>query len=294
MSSSVALAPSPSKVDLGGGLMFVFLWSTGYIAAVYGLQGSGPYTFAVVRFLGTAALIGGWAWLAGVRRPTRDALLQVGLAGVLLQGGFFGFAYAGMAAGCPPAVAGLICGLMPLVTALLAALMLGERLRMGAALGLGLGLLGVVLVVGPELARGGPLLGYLLMLCALLTLSLGTVVQKRQAANVDARLALVVQVLAASVVMIPLAGWMEGLRFDATPATLAGMAWAILVNSCAGVLLYLWLLKRGAAGKVASLFFLVPPVTALLAAGVLGATFSAQDAAGFALAAGGVWLGQRG
>lgn len=293
MSTAVASAPQ-SPVDLIGGLLFVFLWSTGYIAAVYGLDGSGPYTLAVVRFLGTAALIGVWAWLAGVRLPTRAAALQVGFAGLLLQGGFFGFAYAGMQAGCPPAVAGLICGLMPLTTALLAAVVLGERLRGGALLGLGFGLVGVVLVVGPDLRGGGPLLGYFFMFLALLTLSLGTVFQKRQAAQVDARLALVVQVLAAALVMVPVAVWLEGLRFTPTPATLGGMLWVIVVNSCAGVLLYLWLLKRGAAGKVASLFFLVPPVTAVLAAGVLGATFSTQDAAGFALAAGGVWLGQRG
>lgn len=290
--SSAASAPQ-SSVDLAGGLLFVFLWSTGYIAAVYGLDGSGPYTLAVVRFLGTAAVIGAWAWLARVRLPTRDALVQVGIAGILLQGGFFGFAYAGMQAGCPPAVAGLICGLMPLTTALIAAVVLGEKLRAGAALGLALGLVGVVMVVGPDLVGGGPLLGYVFLFLALMTLSLGTVFQKRQAGQIDARLALVVQVLAASLVMIPLAGWLEGLRFTPTANTLGGMLWVILVNSCAGVLLYLWLLKRGAAGRVASLFFLVPPVTALLAAGMLGATFSALDAAGFALAAGGVWLGQR-
>lgn len=291
---SHAAAAKASPIDLAGGLLFVFLWSTGYIAAVYGLDGSGPYTLAVVRFVGTAILIGTWAWFAGVRLPARAAMIQVAIAGILLQGGFFGFAYAGMQAGCPPAVAGLICGLMPLTTALIAAVVLGERLRRGAALGLGLGLVGVVMVVGPDLHGGGPLLGYFFMVLALMTLSLGTVFQKRQAGQIDARLALVVQVLAASLVMVPVAAWLEGLHFTPTPATLGGMAWVILVNSCAGVLLYLWLLKRGAAGRVANLFFLVPPVTALLAAGVLGVTFSVQDAAGFALAATGVWLGQRG
>lgn len=290
---STAAATPQSSVDLAGGLLFVFLWSTGYIAAIYGLEGSGPYTLAVVRFLGTAALIGAWVWLARVPLPGWPATAQVGIAGILLQGGFFGFAYAGMQAGCPPAIAGLICGLMPLTTALIAAVVLGERMRRGAAIGLVLGLAGVLLVVGPGLQEDGKLLGYLFMFLALTTLSLGTVFQKRSAAQVDARLSLVIQVLAASLVMVPVALWREGLVFTPTSGTLGGMVWVVLVNSCAGVLLYLWLLKRGAAGRVASLFFLVPPVTAALAAAVLGASFSLVDLLGFGLAAAGVWLGQR-
>lgn len=292
MNSTAAAVPQ-SSVDLAGGLLFVFLWSTGYIAAVYGLDGSGPYTLAVVRFLGTATLIGAWVLVLRLQWPALRATLQVGVAGILLQGGFFGFAYAGMQAGCPPAVAGLICGLMPLTTALGAAVILGERMHRSAIVGLGLGLAGVLLVVGPGLMEPGTALGYGFMFLALTTLSLGTVFQKRQAGKLDARLALVIQVLAASLVMIPVAWWLEGLQFTPTGATLGGMAWVILVNSCAGVLLYLWLLRRGAAGRVASVFFLVPPVTAVLAAVILGARFDLIDAAGFGLAAVGVWLGQR-
>jgi drug/metabolite transporter (DMT)-like permease len=95
-------------------------------------------------------------------------------------------------------------------------------------------------------------------------------------------------------VVLPAAWFLEGFALHLSPRSIGGIAWVILVNSCLGLLLYLWLLKRGAAGRVASVFFLVPPVTAVLAALFLGATFTTLDAAGFGLAAVGVWLGQRG
>lgn len=288
----VPLAPAPSS-DLLGGLSFVLLWSTGYISAAFALQGSGPYTLAVVRFLGTVLVIGAWLLLRRAARPQISGLLHAGIAGLLLQAGFFGFVYAGMRAGVPPAAAGLIAGLMPLTTALVAAVFLGERMSRGAVLGLLIGLAGVLFVVVPDLQAPGTLLGYVFVFLALASLSLGTVYQKRHASGVDARLALIAQVSAATLVLLPIAWWLEGLALHLSPAAVGGMAWVILVNSCSGLLLYLWLLRRGAAGRVASLFFLVPPVTAILAAGVLGARFGALDAVGVGLAAAGVWLGQR-
>lgn len=282
-----------ANADLMGGLSFVFLWSTGYIAAAYALEGTGPFTLAVVRFLGTVLVIGAWLLARRAPRASMSALLHACIGGVLLQAGFFGFVYAGMRAGVPPAAAGLIAGLMPLTTALFAALALGERMSRGAAFGLVLGLAGVLFVVVPDLRTPGNLLGYVFVFLALASLSLGTVYQKRHASSVDARLALIAQVSAAMLVLLPVAWWLEGMHLQLTPASVGGIAWAILINSCSGLLLYLWLLRRGAAGRVASLFFLVPPVTAALAAAFLGARFGLHDAVGVGLAAAGVWLGQR-
>ena len=291
MSSSPSLPAA--RADLVGGLGFVLLWSTGYISADFAMQGVGPLTLSAVRFLGTAAIIGAWLLVRPAAPTSRGALLHAGIGGVLLQGGFFGFVYTGMHAGVPPSTGGLIAGLMPLTTAAGAALLLGERMQRVAIIGLLLGLAGVLLVVGPELRAPDNAPGYLCMLLALLSLSLGTLYQKRHAGSLDARLALVTQVAAALAVLLPLALVFEGLAFAPTVPALGGLAWVILVNSCSGLLLYLWLLRRGAAGRVASLFFLVPPVTALLAAVILGARFSLLDALGFSLAAVGVWLGQR-
>ena len=287
-------APAASSVDLFGGLGFVLLWSTGYIAAAFALTGTGAFTLAVLRFIGTAAIIGTWVMFLDLPRAQPRALAHAAVGGVLLQSGFFGFAYAGLRAGVPPAAAGLIAGLMPLTTALGARVLLGERMHRSAYTSLLLGLIGVMVVVVPDLRAPGSRLGYLFMILALLSLSLGTIYQKRNAGGLDSRVALVAQVSAAAAVVLPFALWLEGMDLHVSPHSAGGIAWVILVNSCAGLLLYLWLLQRGAAGRVASLFFLVPPVTAVLAAVFLGATFTTLDGIGFGLAAIGVWLGQRG
>jgi drug/metabolite transporter (DMT)-like permease len=286
-------ADTERQRDMLGGLAFVLLWSTGYIAAAFALEGSGPFTLAVLRFAGSGLIIGLWLCL---RRPALAAgsdLMHAAIAGVMLQAGFFGFIYAGMYAGVPAAASGLVTGLMPLTTALGAALLLGETFQWFALLGFGLGLSGVLLVVGPELQHPASVLAYTFTALALLSLSAGTLYQKRHASHLDPRLALLVQLMISMLVLLPFAFAKEGLQFKITPRSVLGLGWAILINSCSGLLLYLWLLSRGAAARVASLFYLVPPVTAVLAALTLGARFGLMEAVGFALAAAGVWLGQK-
>ena len=283
--------PHDPRTDTGGGLLFVLLWSSGYIAVDFALLGGGAFTLAVFRFFGAGLIIGLWLALRPAAPAHRRALLHAAIAGVLLQGGFFGFTYAGMQIGVPAAAAGLIAGLMPLVTALGAALLLGERLTRWTLPGLALGLAGVLLVIGPQLAAPGSLLGYTLMACALLSLSGGTLYQKRHNTTMDARLSLLMQLLASGAVLLPIALWVESLRYTPSVAAVGGLLWIILVNACAGLLLYLWLLRRGAAARVAGVFYLVPPVTAVMAAVVLGTDFGWRETAGFALAAAGVWVG---
>ncbi|MGQ0618307.1 MAG: DMT family transporter [Panacagrimonas sp.] len=290
---SVARPATAANPDVLGGLCFVLLWSTGYLSAGFAMEGTGPFTLAVVRFLGSALLIGLLLKLRAAPRPATLAMVHAAIAGILLQAGFFTFIYLAMKTGVPPAVAGLITGLMPLVTVVGARIFLGDALRVPAVLGLVLGLGGVLLVVGPELHAGGDSIPYVYAVLALISLSAGTLYQKRHASELDTRLAMVIQVTISLLVLLPFAWFVEHLSLHATPRVLGGIAWAILINSCAGILLYLWLLGRGAAGRVASLFYLVPPVTAVLASVMLGTRFTLHDGAGFALAAIGVWLGQR-
>lgn len=282
-----------SRTVAAAGLVFVLLWSTGYIAAKFGLSGSGAYTLAVLRFFGSSLLIGTWLLLKRPAAPRRGDLRRAATAGVLLQAGFFGFIYAAMHVGVSPAAAGLIAGLMPLVTALGARWLLGEPLARHAVPGLILGLAGVLLVIAPKLTQPGSLLGYLLATCALLALSGGTLYQRRNAGQLDPRLSLLMQLAASCLVMLPLAIGLEGMRITPSVAWAGGLLWIVLVNSCAGLLLYLWLLNHGGASSVSALFFLVPPVTAGLAALVFGEALTFAEACGFALAALGVWLGQR-
>lgn len=276
-----------------GGLAFVVLWSSGYIAAVAALQGAGPFTLAVLRFAGSAALIGLWLLLWRAPSVSAKSWGHALVAGALLQAGFFGFTYAALRWGVPAAVAGLITGLMPLTTTLGGAWLLGEPLRRHTLSGLVIGLIGVLLVIGPAVWVPQSWPGYGAMLAALLSLSGGTLYQKRHATQLDPRLALWVQVMVGLVLLLPLAWLLEGLELKPSVAFYAGVGWIVLINACAGLLLYLWLLRHGGAGQTASWFYLVPPVTALMAAVALDARFSWVAMLGFALAAAGVWLGQR-
>lgn len=292
-SAAPPVAPHDGSADLLGGLAFVLLWSSGYVAVAFGLQGAGPFTLAVARFAGTVLLIGLWLAFRPPARPTLPRLGHAMIAGLLLQAGFFGFTYAGLRTGIPVAFAGLISGLMPLVTAAIAAVALGEPLRRGAMLGLAVGLAGVLLVVLPDLHGGSTALGYVFLMLALLSLSAGTVYQKRFVSGLDSRVSLFAQVAVSLLVLLPPAFAFEHFAFAPAPRVLAAIGWMVLVNSCSGLLLFIWLIGRGAASRVSSLFYLVPPVTAVMTAVVLGTRFTLFDAAGFGLAAVGVWLGQR-
>ena len=284
---------STGRSDFLPYLAFILIWSAGYVAAAFGLTGMGPFTLATLRFIGSGVVIALLVVVRDARRPSPRLLLHAAFAGLLLQGGFFGFAYAGMRAGVAPAIAGLITGLMPLTTALGAAALLGERLRPAALLGLAFGLAGVLLVVAPGLHGGGPILGYFYVALALASLSLGTLYQKRWVVNADPVWSMLMQLSAAALALLPFGWLLEGLRVHESATAIGGLLWVVLVNSAAGLLLYLSLLARSGAARVASLFYLVPPVTALFAALFLHAHFGLRECAGFALAALGVWLGQR-
>lgn len=275
------------------GLAFVLIWAAGYTAAAFALTGMGPFTLASLRFVGSALLIGGLALLRSAPRPAPRLLAHAAIAGLMLQAGFFGFTYTGLRLGVPAAVAGLIAGLMPLTTALGAALLLGERLLPQAVLGLALGLAGVGLVIAPGLRGGGGALGYLSMAAALASLSLGTLYQKRHAADADPVWAMLCQLTVSALVILPFGWALERLAVHPSAPVLGGLAWVVLVNSAAGLLLYLALLARSGAARVASLFYLVPPASALFAALLLGAHFGLRELAGFALTVAGVWIGQR-
>ncbi|WP_052378534.1 DMT family transporter [Polycyclovorans algicola] len=278
-----------------GGLLFVLLWSSGYLGAHFALQGFAPFTATVLRFAGSALIIGVWVALrrSAGPAPTKPDLLRAALAGLFLQAGFFGFTYAAMHTGASAAAAGLIAGLMPLLTALGGRVFLGESLGRYTVPGALIGLTGVGLVLTPMLATPGTLLGLMLALCALASLSGGTLLQRRHPVALEPRTALLVQLLVALVILLPFAA-LEGFAMTPTPAAIAGVVWVTLINSCCGLLLYLWLLRTGSARVVSGWFYLVPPVTGVMAMLVLGDRFGLWQWTGFALAAVGVWLAQRG
>jgi len=276
------------------GVAFVLLWSSGYPAARIALDHSGPFTLLMLRFGGASLVFSALAWLGGAAWPRGRAALHSALVGALQLGLQFGALYWAAAQGVNVGLIALVIGTMPIVTALLGWTLYGEAVRPPQWIGFALGFAGVALAVGESLAPGrqaGPG-AYLAVLAGLLAISVGTLYQKRHASNVDPRSGLALQHLAATLLLLPLAVH-EGFRADTSGAFFASLSWVIGVNSLTTFALFFVLLRRGAVNQVATLFFLMPPVTAVIDYLVLDDALTASKVAGLALAAIGVYLATR-
>lgn len=300
-------APSPAAAPRarGHGLRFLtlpagvlgaallLLWSTGYPAARIALDHASPFTLLTLRF-GIAGLIyAALALRAGVW-PRGPALLHSAVVGALSLAVQFGALYLAAALGVNVGICALVIGTMPIVTALMG-LPFGEVVRPLQWVGFALGFAGVALTVAESIGPGHgavPPLAYLALVLGLLGASAGTLYQKRLGSAVDLRGGLAVQHLVATALLAPFA-LAEGLRVDASLALAASLGWLIAANSVVAFALLFVLLKRGAVSRVATLFFLMPPVTAVFDFLVLGDALTASKVAGLAIAAAGVWLATR-
>src|SRR5215472_17214535 len=295
------LTSSAAERELGGsvpaGLLsfaFVLLWSSGYPAARIALDHSGPFTLLTLRFGGAGLVFAALAGLSRVAWPRGRAALHSALVGTLQLGLQFGALYWAASQGVNVGLIALVIGTMPIVTALLGRVLFGELIRPFQWIGFALGFAGVVLAVGESITpgRGAGPGAYLAVLAGLLAISVGTLYQKRHASNVDPRSGLAVQHLAAAVLLLPFAVH-EGFRAETSAAFFASLGWVIGVNSLTTFALLFVLLRRGAVNQVATLFFLMPPVTAVINYLVLGDRLTANKVAGLALAALGVYLATR-
>jgi drug/metabolite transporter (DMT)-like permease len=213
------------------------------------------------------------------------------VAGVLMQAGYLGGVFASMHHGMPAGVSALITGLQPVFTAVLGGWLLHERTSLRQWTGFALGLLGVVLVVGDRIAVHNLTAGAILLSAlALASITLGTVWQKRHGGTIDLRSGAAIQFAAAAVVLAPFAFLLETREVRWTGEFVFALAWLVLVLSFGAIFLLLYLIRHGAATRVASLFYLVPPTTALIAWPLFGESYSALAAVGMGLGMLAVWL----
>lgn len=287
---SVAL-PRPIWLGLTPAL-FVLLWSTGFIGAKLGLPFAGPMSFLALRFLSVSALMLGVSVATAAPWPANwRAAAHIAVVGALLQGTYLGGVFIGISTGVSAGLAALIVGLQPVLTGLLAGLLLRERIAPRQWAGLVLGFLGVALVGGRTLAPGGaPLLGVGAIAAALLGITLGTLYQKRFCAGMDLRSGTVIQNGVAAAMMLPGAILLERFRIEWSAPFLFALVWLILVLSIGATLLLFVLLRRGAASRVAGLFYMVPPMTALIAYLLFGESLGPVALLGMGVAVLGVAL----
>ncbi len=249
-------------------VLFVWLWSTGFIGARYGLPWAEPFTLLLYRMLMTLALLAMVAWWLKSAWPRGTMIFHTAVVGLLVHGLYLGGVFYAIVGGMPAGVASLIVGLQPLVTALMAVLILRESVGRRQWLGLSLGLAGVALVLfekmgGSDSLSPFPLWTVIWALIALAAISVGTVYQKRFCQGVELVPATFIQYCAATLFFAAGAFGFESREVNWQPELLMAMAWLVLGLSIGAILLLMALIRRGAASQVASLFYLVPPVTAL-------------------------------
>lgn len=274
--------------------LFVLLWSTGFIGAKYGLPYAEPATFLALRLAITSALLGAWVLLARAPWPSPAQMLDAAIVGVLLNAVYLGGVYQAIAFGTEAWVSALIVGLHPVLTALIARRWLGDRLEALQWAGIGLGFLGVALVVARKLEAGiGDWRGVALCLGSLLAISVASILQKARAGNHPVRSSTLVQFLAAFAVLVPFALLFETREVTWTAEFALALGWLVVVLSLGALSLLLYLIRRGAASVVASLFFLVPPTTALMAWAAFDERMGWVELAGVAATAIGVLMVNR-
>lgn len=295
MSASPAADPVQRAAWVFPGL-FVVLWSTGFIGAKLGLPYAEPATFLEIRFLAVLAILLPLCWLMRAPWPqTRAEFLHMAFAGALIQGGYLGGVFLSLSQGMPAGVSSLITALQPILAAVLSGWLLGERTNARQWAGLVLGIAGVALVVREKwLLEGVGLAATALSVLALASISLGAVWQKRYCARVDLRTGAAIQFGAAVLVLAPVALLAETRVVTWSLELAIAIAWLVFALSLGAVFLLFWLIRHGAATKVASLMYLVPPCTALVAWPLFGETYTAFSAAGMALAMLAVWLVSKG
>ena len=278
-------------------LLFVVLWSTGFIGAKLGLPDCEPLTLLTLRYAAVIVLMGAIALATRAPWPARPAQwLHIGVSGLLVHAVYLGGVFTAIRLGLPAGVTALVVGLQPVLTALGAGWLLRERVRAAQWAGLALGLAGVVLVVAHKVVGpGGPAAATLLVpaAIALLGITAGTLYQKRFCPRFDLRTGSVIQFLPCLVATGLLAWNTETMAVHWTPAFTFALAWLVLVLSLGAVSLLNMLIRSGSAVNVASLFYLTPPTTALIAWAMFGETLTGLALVGMGLAVLGVWLARK-
>jgi drug/metabolite transporter (DMT)-like permease len=281
-----------AKIGFALPLLFIAMWSSGYVVGKLAVPYAAPFTLLTLRFgLGALLLLlVSLAWRAPW--PTSwKALGHLVVVGLLIQALQFSGLYTALKLGVSAGESALIVGTMPVFTALGAALMLGERTSAKQWLGMAGGMLGVLLVVWHKLGTGSAGLGaYAAAVVALIGITLGTLYQKKYCAGMDVRTGGFVQLLVATLVALPLSLGLEGFDVQWTPTMVFASGWLSIVNSIGASSLLFVLMRDGRASQVASLFYLIPGVTVLMAFAVLGETLNALSLAGFLATGGAVWL----
>lgn len=289
-------SPSPSLFLRLAPVLFVAIWSTGWVSARYGADYADPLTFLSLRF---ALAFFALAVISGFGRalwPRGRAALHAMASGILLHALYLGGVWYAIAHGVPSGISGLIAALQPILTAALAPLLLRERIGVLQWAGIASGFVGLALVLEPKIAAidfyhlSGALVPLAINAAAMVSVTAGTFYQKRFVPQGDLRTITALQYVGAFVIVTPIAYLTEPMNVSFTLGFWLVMAWSVFALSLGAIGLLLLLIRRGAVSRAAALIYLVPPSVAIEAYFAFGETMIALQIAGMVLTVIGVAL----
>ena len=271
--------------------LFVLLWSTGFVGAKYGLPYADPFIFLSLRtaIAAVALLIIAQITKAPIKLG-RGAITKSMLIGLFLHAFYLGGVFYAISQGVPAGVAAVITSVQPVLVSILAVKVLGEKLRLIQLAGLFLGLMGVILVLGPSFESKVSRVGIAAVFIALIGSTTATLMQKKFGSQIPMLVGTAYQYLATSTVLGIVAALTSRTHIEFAPHFIFALTWLIVVLSVGAVLLLLWLLKNATAASVSSLFYLVPPATAIEAYFFFGEKVNTQGFLGIGITALGVAL----
>ncbi len=277
---------------------FVFLWSTGFIGAKYGLPYAEPLTFLLYRFVIVIFILAAISFFSKApwpREPKR--ILHCCISGILLHGVYLGGVFWSIGLGMPAGITALIVGIQPLLTAMLSGPILGEKVSVRQWIALMLGVLGVGLVLAPRFIAGSvenvTVANIFFSFSALFGITLGTIYQKMFVSGEDIRTSGVFQYLGAAILVGAGAFLFETMSVQWTIQFVGALSWLIVVLSLGAISLLILIIQYGAVSRVATMFYLVPPVTSLIAFFVFKERLTGIQLAGMVITAFAVWLASR-
>jgi drug/metabolite transporter (DMT)-like permease len=273
--------------------IFVVLWSTGFIATKYVLHNAEPLTYLTIRMAVVVALMAVIVAIARPQWPDKSGMAHSVVAGLLVHGFYLGGTAIAIAHSIPAGLSALIPGLQPILTSTLANRWLGERVAPLQWAGLLLGLAGVVLILHERPMSGEAGWGWLASGVSLVSITLGTLYQRRYCGKIDWRAGNFVQYVAVTIFYAAGAWLFESNVVQWTREFVLSLAWLAVVLSIGSIGLLYWLIRRSAATSVASLFYLVPAVTAVMAYALFGERLDTVAIVGMVTCAAAVFLVNR-
>jgi len=277
-------------------LIFVGLWSSAFVSAKVGVQYATPFAMLMLRF-GIVSCLFGLIMLAAwtlryspPETPERPVMALTALVGLLLHGIYLGSVFFALSRGLSAGISALIVSLQPLLASGLAIILFDERLRPVQIIGMLAGITGVVLVLLPKMDGAMPMIGLASVTVGLAAVTGGTLLQKKIGGKIDLLTSNLIQSLAATAFFLVICATLEPPQIDWQPPFLLALGWLVLMVSMGAYLILMVLIRRDSMAAVSSLMFLVPPVTAIIAAIGFDEPLTLLGILGFCVTSGGVYL----